>query len=133
MDLDAYPTPAQLATAAARMRGRSRWGALTCNSRPYYRDLWALRSRRVELGGLDYDCWNDHKAARLRGSCFDAKLQTLQAPWRGGDVIAVDSAFNGLGMYSVDALRRAAKCRYDGETQTASGSTCLKMAIRQCD
>jgi hypothetical protein len=119
VDLDAYPSPADLAAAAARMRAEG-WGALTTNSRPHYRDVWALRSRRVELGGLDYDCWNDRQAARARGSCYEVRLPTLDAPSRGGRpgsstaVIPVDSAFNGLGMYSVDALRGAPKCRYDG-------------------
>ena len=58
---------------------RGGWGALTSNSQPYYRDVWALRSRRLELGGLDYDCHLDRETIRLRGSCFDVRIPTLRA------------------------------------------------------
>ena len=46
------------------------WDLLTGNSNPY-RDLWALRSRRL---GVDYDCWQDEKTMLFRGSCLRYRI-----------------------------------------------------------
>ena len=93
---------------------RSPWGALTANSNGRYYDRWALRSTEV---GLDYDCWTDSARVASDGSCtaYDIRIDVR------GPTFGVDSAFGGLGIYGMHALRknRAVGCRYVGERPCA--------------
>ena len=88
----------------------SPWGALTANSNGPYYDRWALRSEHV---GLDYDCWTEHARVASDGSCtaYDIRIDAR------GPIFEVDSAFGGLGLYGMHALRKhkALGCRFVGE------------------
>ena len=96
------------AAAGAALAGAAPWAALTANSPGEYHDRWALRSAAL---GLDYDC-QFAKQTRTLGGCADWSLRLdPRAP-----VFAVDSAFNGLGVYDLRQMRRAGadECRYRG-------------------
>ncbi len=116
LDLDCKrpvePQPLRWAVAAMQdPEAPYRWSVLTANSKrgiDYY-DLWALRSATL---GVDYDCWHDAHAVRQRGSCdaYEVRIDP-RAP-----VLPVESAFNGLAVYSLLALwERAPDCTYDGD------------------
>ena len=119
LDLDCKrpvePQPLRLAVAAmqesAAAAAAEGWSVLTANSKQgldYY-DIWALRSAAL---GVDYDCWHDARTVRERGSCdaYEVRIDP-QAP-----VLPVESAFNGLAVYSLSAVwGRAADCTYDGD------------------
>lgn len=92
------------------------WDLLTGNSNPY-RDLWALRSRRL---GVDYDCWQDEKTMLFRGSCLRYRITIApRAP-----VVRVRSAFNGVSVLRVGAVRarNASGCRYPDPSSTADSA-----------
>ena len=101
-----------------------RWDVLTANTLPpaYYYDRWALRSSTL---GIDYDCWFNRTQRAARGSCPDyaITIDTAAAPF------AVDSAFNGLGLYRASALRAAADCRYRG---TKNSYLCEHVPFHLC-
>jgi hypothetical protein len=109
LDLDCRLVSPEAVLAALPHLESRRFDVLTANSEPY-RDLWALRSTRL---GVDYDCWQiqggRHEQA-MKPECrrYRISLNERAAPF------AVDSAFNGLSIMSVDALRRAnaERCRY---------------------
>ena len=86
-----------------------RYDVLTANSRPFFYDRWALRSRALQM---DYDCLSDGQQVRARGSCAEYALDVSPT----APPVEVDSAYGGLALYRLDALRKrgAASCRYDG-------------------
>jgi hypothetical protein len=89
----------------------ARWDVLTSNSPGRYYDTWALRS---SLLGLDYDCWfGGRSIARGLGKCDEARVRVDQ----GAPAFAVNSSFNGIGLYRMAALHppaNASQCRYHG-------------------
>ncbi len=86
-------------------RSRRRWHVLTGNSLPSYYDLWALRSSKL---GIDYDCLRNQTAIARSGICFSYDIRLEPA----APLLPVDSAFNGVGAYSLEAVR-ASGCRYE--------------------
>jgi len=113
------PRPLRMALGALRRR---EWDVLAANSMAEldYYDLWALRSAEL---GADYDCWRDRVEMKRRGDCDATQLRiNASAP-----PFAVDSAFNGLALYRLGALRRrAGGCSYDG------GRTCEHVPFHLC-
>lgn len=111
---------------AGRQRAAGRWDALFGNSVSRYYDLWALRSNAL---GIDYDCLHNKSAIRTQGVCFEYDVALdPNAP-----VLEVDSAFNGVGIYRLDSLRRAREqqsgsCRYGGAWLT----TCEHVDFHAC-
>ena len=79
---------------------------LSANSQQSYYDLWVLRSRTLSL---EYDCWHDKELIERHGKCSDYNIAIDPA----APTFAVESAFNGLAIYSGSALLRAG-CRYHG-------------------
>ena len=97
------------------------WSMLSANSvdGAVYYDLWALRSAAL---GVDYDCWHDRRVMRQRGDCNAHEIRiNSSAP-----IMEVNSAFNGLAIYSVAGLRSAPGCVYDG------GHTCEHVGFHLC-
>jgi len=96
---------------------------LTGNSQPRYYDLLALRSKALSM---DYDCLfdGDPEQKARRGNCFAYDIRV--AP--GAPIVAVDSAFNGIGVYSVAALRRSG-CRYEAQ---ANQTMCEHLSFHEC-
>lgn len=96
------------------------WDALFANSLPKYYDVWALRSKQL---GLRYDCWDaiTHDCQGGLRSFVDAKQVHVRRFQQYIDptapLIEVESAFNGLGIYRMAALRG---CVYKGVTQSCS-------------
>lgn len=125
IDLDCHAPAADVITSAlATMSTLRQWDVLTANTQPptYYYDRWALRSRVL---GLDYDCWFNSTQKRLRGGCPDIAISVDPA----AAPIAVDSAFNGLGLYRAAALRVASDCRYRG---TKNSYLCEHVPFHLC-
>lgn len=83
------------------------WGAVTATSKIGYYDWWALRSSNL---GLDYDCWHPPDG------CTDA-CACGRNPMNTGDLRQiikekdrkVESAFNGIGIYRINAIPEDAK------------------------
>lgn len=132
LDLDCRPPPAahvaafvvgSLLGSAATSR---RWDALTSNTPPpsFYYDRWALRSQALTL---DYDCWFNRSLRTLRGTCPDFAITIdHRAP-----PFAVESAFNGVGLYRASSVRAAlgAGCAYRG---TKNSYLCEHVPFHQC-
>ena len=97
------------------------WHALFGNSVPRYYDLWALRSAAL---GLDYDCLEDKTQVEAHGFCFvyGIELDPRAPP------VPVDSAFNGVAVYSMSALRHAG-CSYELSSKLA---TCEHVGFHMC-
>lgn len=117
LDLDCRLDVASLfALLPTRARHWARFDLLTANSQPY-RDLWALRSRRL---GVDYDCWVDERTMAARGSCLRYRISIDPA----APAIAVDSAFNGASILRIGAVRghNATHCRYPDPASTADSA-----------
>jgi hypothetical protein len=125
VDLDCRPPPAPtVAHAIATMNVQRRWDVLTVNTPPpaFYYDRWALRSSTL---GLDYDCWFNASQKRAHGGCFDYAI-TIDA---AAPPFAVDSAFNGLGIYRASSLRSAPSCEYRG---TKNSYLCEHVPFHLC-
>lgn len=125
LDLDCYaPAIESVMTALASMSAHRRWDVLTANTlQPkYYYDRWALRSGTL---GLSYDCWFNASQRRLHGSCPDFAIVVDPT----AEPFAVDSAFNGLGLYRAAALRAASDCRYRG---TKNSYLCEHVPFHLC-
>ena len=111
MDLDCKPTlqPGRLREAVAAVSPHmGGWHALFANSLPMLYDFWALRSTVLSM---NYDCIMDKPSIADKGSCFDYHIKL--SPW--APPLPVDSAFGGVGVYSLAALGHS-QCRYDGTT-----------------
>jgi hypothetical protein len=90
------------------------WDALFANSQPVYYDIWALRSKAL---GITYDCWDRIHHDYQKGiPHFIGKIPHVKAFQQhistGRDLIEVQSAFGGFGIYKVAAIRG---CKYVGE------------------
>ena len=102
------------------------WDGLFANVTGKYYDIWALRRPDI---GLTYDCWDMIRHLQLEGSVSraDAKkacvtqFQTVIKP-SPSRLIAVDSAFGGLGLYRLAATKG---CTYVGRTR---GCSCQRFA-----
>ena len=114
------------ASAASAAEAELQWDALTANTRAasYYYDRWALRSRAITL---DYDCWFNRTQRSARGACPEYAITIDPA----APSLAVDSAFNGLGLYRANAMRvaLAANCRYRG---TKNSYLCEHVPFHLC-
>ena len=112
------------ASAAGSAVAHPRFDALLANSQPYYYDLLVLRSSSLTL---QYDCIEDKAAMAARGACCDYTITIDPA----APPIEVDSAFNGLAVYSLAALHDSG-CRYHGpllrEADHAGLHPCLRRA-----
>jgi hypothetical protein len=127
LDLDCHAPPAATISATLEwMLAARHWDVLTANTQAaaYYYDRWALRSTRLTL---DYDCWFNTTQRVARGSCPDYAI-TIDP---NAPPFAVDSAFNGLGIYRVSAVRAAlaAECRYRG---TKNSYMCEHVPFHLC-
>lgn len=129
LDLDCHtpPAPEVLAVVTQRLLApASSWDVLTSNTRQpsLYYDRWALRSRTLTL---DYDCWFNATERRARGSCTEYAI-TIDPT---AALFAVESAFNGLGLYRAAAVRTAldAQCRYRG---TKNSYLCEHVPFHVC-
>ena len=128
LDLDCRPpTAAQTAAfLATALLGTQRWDAITSNTPlpAFYYDRWALRSHTLTL---DYDCWFNRTLRAARGACPDyaITIDPNAAPF------AVDSAFNGLGLYRASSIRAAldAGCTYRG---TKNSYLCEHVPFHLC-
>ena len=104
------------------------WDALTGNCKNRYYDIWALRLNENNWTSLhsklwkkclDYDCWDmlTHKAnIGLNEKNIHIKSYQVNIP-DDFNLIQVDSAFNGIGIYKVSKIN---KCKYVGFTQFCS-------------
>jgi len=73
------------------------WDVMTANQRGKYYDIWALRKKH-DMDG-DYIYRPDLERNRN---------------YPVGGLLAVDSAFGGVGIYKLSAIRSGATCRYIG-------------------
>jgi hypothetical protein len=92
------------------------WDALFANASPVYYDIWALRSEEI---GLTYDCWDKiHHEYQKGVPYYISKIPHVKAFQThinpGQDLIEVQSAFGGFGIYKVAATK---DCRYVGEIE----------------
>ena len=90
------------------------WDALFANAAPVYYDIWALRSEEI---GITYDCWDKiHHDLQKGIPHFISKIQHVKTYQTninvGNDLIEVQSAFGGFGIYKIAATKG---CRYIGE------------------
>lgn len=90
------------------------WDALFANSLPVYYDIWALRSKQL---GITYDCWDRiHHDAQKGIPYYISKVPHVKAFQKTinpeDNLIEVQSAFGGFGIYKVAAIR---DCKYVGE------------------
>ena len=104
------------------------WDVLTGNCKNRYYDIWALRLNENNWTSLhsklwkkclDYDCWDmlTHKAnIGLNEKNIHIKSYQVNIP-DDFNLIQVDSAFNGIGIYKVSKIN---KCKYVGFTQFCS-------------
>lgn len=112
-DLDG-PTTFEPSVDLQRVFRKSRsWDVVSFSSSHYY-DLWALR-----CPGKTENCWarSPHTCKRCLYKCLD------QIPKDG--LLEVDSAFNGLSIYKMDAILSG--CRYD-----ISGMDCEHVQYHLC-
>lgn len=121
LDLDCNHTvvqPDALRGAVAAMEAATpRFAMLSANTLPAYYDLWALRSAAL---GVAHDC---HAVAAADPShCYSYRLSIDSA----APPLPVGSAFNGLALYRMAALRRAANCTYTDTT------TCEHVGFHRC-
>ena len=118
------PVAGELRSRAASVAGSTRFDALFANSQPYYYDQHVLRSSSLTL---QYDCIEDKATMAARGTCRDYTITIDPA----APPIAVDSAFNGLAVYSLASLRDSG-CRYHGpllrQAEHAGLHACLRSA-----
>ena len=99
----------------------TRFHVITGNSLPMYYDRWALRSRAL---AIDYDCLQNRTEVARRGRCMEYDINVNpRAP-----VLAVDSAFGGVAIFSAAALRRAG-CRYEARPDLR---TCEHVGFNLC-
>ena len=106
------------------------WDAVFANVGGKYYDIWALR--RPDLG-ITYDCWDMIRHLQLEAgiSRLDAKktcvtqFQTVMKPMPSR-LIAVDSAFGGLGLYR---LAKTVGCVYNGQTTTCTCTELIKNIV----
>jgi glycosyltransferase involved in cell wall biosynthesis len=96
------------------------WDALFANNDGPYYDIWALRN---SVSGPAFDCWDMYHHLRsqfniphvqARQMCI-GQFQVPIQPRR--QLIPVESAFGGLGLYRLAAT---VGCRYDGLTRSCS-------------
>jgi hypothetical protein len=123
LDCPAHLQPHTLAAAAMRLTApHAQWHALFGNSEPPFYDKWALRSSAL---GMDYDCLLDRKQIARRGNCFTYSIAIDPT----GPILPVDSAFSGVALYSLPALRHSG-CRYGSPHQAGCEHvpfhTCLR-------
>ena len=109
LDLDCHAPPVDRLVRVIASMATQPWDVLTVNTRAptLYYDRWALRSNTL---GLNYDCWFNSTQRKMHGSCPEYAITIDPA----APTLAVDSAFNGLGLYRAAALRSGADCRYRG-------------------
>ena len=98
-----------------------RWHVLSGNSLPIYYDRWALRSSSL---AVDYDCLEDQAAIGRRGNCMVYNINLSPK----GPIVPADSAFNGVAIFSLSALRRSG-CRYNASPDLR---TCEHVAFNLC-
>ena len=70
---------------------------VTANNWGAYRDMWALRSKRM---GMDYDCFWDFARMRRQGNC--KMHQIFVHP--DSSAFEVDAAFNGMAIFRAASL-----------------------------
>lgn len=86
------------------------WEVMTANQKEDYYDIWALRGN-----GCDYDCWIRGTIEGLPFHEIKEKYVTPHTvPIPPGPPIRVDSAFGGLGIYKMRAIKG---CRYVGDQE----------------
>ena len=90
------------------------WDALFANSQPVYYDIWALRSKEL---GITYDCWDQIHHNYQQGIPYSiSKIMHVKGFQQhispSSDLIEVQSAFGGFGIYKIPAIRG---CKYVGE------------------
>ena len=143
LDLDPgdcpYPLDSRAIAAAADLIGTAGgWAVLTANAagrdrrreHEYY-DKWALRSASLAYVS---DCNTDYAAREASGCascdrCFGTHIRIDAA----APIFAVESAFNGLALYSMRALAAhgAAACGYSGRDPRGS-PTCEHVPFHTC-
>lgn len=113
----------------------TKWDVLTGNSPTIYYDIWALRINRDQWSPLhnkiwkvcpDYDIWDMISHRRQMGKnekFFHTKSYQKHIP-SSFPLIAVTSAFNGIGIYKVSVIKN---CMYNGYSRNC---TCLKYKVR---
>lgn len=109
---------------------RTTWDVLTGNCPSRYYDIWALRINRNQWTPihskiwrlcLDYDIWDmiSHRSQMgKKEKLFHTKTYQKQIP-PSFPLIAVTSAFNGIGIYKVSVIK---DCVYNGYTRECSCS-----------
>ncbi len=113
VDLDNVLTEETLQAIPKCFEVQQHWDALFANSMPKYYDIWALRSNQL---GLTYDCWDAISHDLQEGQSFPLvkekyvkQYQKFIAP--SDNLIPVESAFNGLGIYRFNTIKN---CTYIG-------------------
>lgn len=113
----------------------TKWDVLTGNSPTTYYDIWALRINRNQWTSnhskiwklcLDYDIWDmigHRKQMEKNEKLFHTKTYQKHIP-SSSPLIAVTSAFNGIGIYKVDIIKN---CVYNG---FPSNCSCLQYKVR---
>ncbi len=134
VDLDNIIIEETIQTIPKCFEINEQWDALFANSLPKYYDIWALRSKNL---GLTYDCWDairHHKYTTSNPKIYNelknmhiTKFQTEIN--QNTNLIPVESAFNGLGIYCISALT---DCKYIGIRSNCDFNKSISECYNQC-
>lgn len=116
----------------AFQEGLPPWDALFANTTGRYYDIWALRSKAINIS---FDCWDlaRHLQIQFGMDPVKAKETAVQAyqikipPSK--PLLAVESAFGGLGLYR---LAKTKGCVYSGLTTACSCRPLLEPLPNTC-
>lgn len=121
MDMD-YERPITFSFLNLLSSWKDEWNVLTAVSRDRYYDWWALRSEDI----LPYDCWNPRENADGDCSIIHAERSRNMPK----NIIKVDSAFNGIGIYKIDTLIAKHYCKYIGKLDSID--ICEHVEFHKC-
>jgi hypothetical protein len=126
VDLDGILDDFDIYSIRKALKTPEPWDALFANSAGKYYDIWALRSKELNVM---FDCWDfvrhmQHQIGLKQDFAKEIAVKQYQnkiAPDR--KPIPVESAFGGLGLYR---LAKTAGCVYSGQTTTCTCTELMK-------
>lgn len=102
------------------------WGALMASQSMRYYDIWALRSPVVH-----YDCWKEvlryPRYSEIASKIY-IEIHTKPIP-KDHDLIPVQSAFGGFGIYQT---RYLSNCTYDSSDGGSYYGKCEHVSFNEC-
>ena len=129
IDLDGILDDFEVGSIQKALQTPGPWDALFANTAGKYYDIWALRSKELNVM---FDCWDfvRHMQIQVRVPAEFAKeiavKQYQNKIAKDRTLIPVESAFGGLGLYR---LAKTVGCVYKGQTDTCSCTDLIKNII----